>query len=97
VWPDPTGKRVIEVGTNSIGLYSTTDGKRIWSQDLGAVQEALWLSDGALAISSAGGIARLDPATGTVMSARCGWRFGLSSKPHPPTAHVEPLCAQLDR
>jgi hypothetical protein len=97
LWPDPTGTRVVEVGPNTIGLYASADGKRLWAQDLSAVQEAIWLGDGGLAITSAGGIARLDPATGTVLSARCGWRFGLSSKPHPPTSRVEPLCAQLDR
>ncbi|HSD88036.1 MAG TPA: hypothetical protein VLB44_11000 [Kofleriaceae bacterium] len=97
LWPDPTGTRVVGVGPNQIGLYSSTDGKRLWTQELAAVQEAIWLTDGALAITSAGGIARLDPATGTVMAARCGWRFGLSTKPHPPTSRVEPLCAQLDR
>lgn len=97
LWPDPTGTKVVEVGANQIGLYSSTDGKRLWVKDLAAAQEAIWLTDGAIAITSAGGIARLDPATGTVTSARCGWRFGLSTKPHPPTSRVEPLCAQLDR
>ncbi|HUS32170.1 MAG TPA: hypothetical protein VMZ53_26905 [Kofleriaceae bacterium] len=94
LWPDPDGKRVIEIAANSVGLYQTTDGKQLWTQELSAVQEALWLSDGSLAITSAGGIARLDPANGSITASRCGWRFGLTSAPHPQTSRIEPLCAQ---
>lgn len=96
LWPDPTGTRVVEVGAHAIGLYRL-DGTQVWLQNLARAQRALWLSDGSLAITSAGGLARLDPATGAVVSARCGWRFGLTSKPHPPTPRLEPLCSQLAR
>ncbi|MEO7092209.1 MAG: hypothetical protein ABI175_03090, partial [Polyangiales bacterium] len=59
------------------------------------VTEALWLDDGTIVVVSAGGLARLDANTGSVLAARCGWRFGLSAKQHPPSARVEPVCAQL--
>jgi hypothetical protein len=96
LWPDPTGTRYVEVAQSSVALYDL-EGKQLWFQQLATSQEALWLTDGAIAITSAGGIARLDPATGAVTAARCGWRFGLSAKPHPATPRVEPLCSQLRR
>lgn len=97
LWPDRVGKTVAIVGANTISLFSTATGKQVWAQELGSIQEALWLDDGNLAITSGGGIARLDPATGDVTTARCGWSFGLASTPHPATSRVESLCAQLDR
>ncbi len=97
LWPDRVGKTVAVVGANTIALFDASTGKQLWAQDLGSIQEALWLDDGSLAITSAGGIARLDPTTGDVTTARCGWSFGLSGAPHPATSRVESLCAQLDR
>ena len=96
LWPEPSGKRYIEVASSSVALYDL-EGKQLWFQQLATSQEALWLTDGSIAITSAGGIARLDPATGAVTAARCGWRFGLAPKQHPATPRVEPLCAQLRR
>jgi hypothetical protein len=96
LWPEPNGKRYVEVAQSSISLYDI-EGKQLWFQQLATSQEALWLTDGSIAITSAGGVARLDPATGAVTAARCGWRFGLAPKQHPATPRVEPLCAQLRR
>jgi hypothetical protein len=96
LWPEPNGQRYVEVAQSSVALYDQ-GGKQLWFQQLATSQEALWLTDGAIAITSAGGVARLDPATGAVIAARCGWRFGLATKPHPATPRVEPLCAQLRR
>jgi hypothetical protein len=97
LFPDPTGARIAAVGQHGVVLLAR-DGaawRAAWSQPLVGVTEALWLDDGALAIVSAGGLARLDPASGAVIAARCGWHFGLSSKPHPVTPRIEPVCAQL--
>jgi hypothetical protein len=94
LWPDPTGARVAQVGANAVGLYQV-DGKLLWQVPLAGTQEAVWLADGGLAITSAGGIARLDPASGAILAARCGWQFGLSSKQHPTTSRIEPLCSQV--
>jgi hypothetical protein len=96
LWPEPSGKRYLELAQSTVAMYDA-GGKQLWFQQLATSQEALWLSDGALAITSASGIARLDPATGAVTAARCGWRFGLADKPHPATPTVEPLCSQLQR
>ena len=84
----------MEVSANSIALYQISDGKQLWTQELGGVQEAIWLADGTLAITSSGGIAHIDVATGNVTEARCGWRFGLTALQHPQTSRIEPLCAQ---
>ncbi len=94
LWPDRKGGRVVQVGQRSVGLVGV-DGKRSWLQSLQFVTEALWLDDGSIVVVSAGGIARLDANTGSVLAARCGWRFGRSAKQHPPTSRVEPVCAQL--
>lgn len=91
LWPDRKGARVVQVGQRSVGL-SGADGSRVWLQALQFVTEALWLDDGSIVVVSAGGLARLDAATGTVLAARCGWRFGLSAKQHPASARVEPIC-----
>jgi len=96
LWPEPNGKRYVEVAQSSVALYDL-DGRPLWYQQLATSQEALWLTDGAIAITSAGGVARLDPATGAVTAARCGWRFSLADKPHPAPPRVEPLCSQLRR
>ncbi len=96
LWPEPSGKGYVEVAASSVALYDL-DGNQRWFQQLATSQEALWLTDGAIALTSAGGVARLDPATGAVTAARCGWRFGLTKKPHPATPRVEPLCSQLRR
>lgn len=96
LWPEPAGARFAEVAPGSVALYDL-EGTRLWGQQLAGVQEVLWLTDGTLAITSAGGVARLDPASGEVTAARCGWRFGLAAKPHPATPRVEPLCSQLRR
>ncbi len=94
LWPDPKGARVVQVGQRSVGLV-TVLGKQTWLQSLQFVTEALWLEDGSIVVVSAGGLARLDANTGSVIAARCGWRFGRSAKQHPPTSRVEPVCAQL--
>lgn len=93
LWPDRTGSRVIQISQRSVAL-TAADGKG-WVQPLPFVTEALWLDDGSIVVVSAGGVARLDPATGNVLAARCGWRFGRSAKQHPASARVEPVCAQL--
>jgi len=45
---------------------------------------------------TAAGIARLDPATGAITAARCGWQFSLAPQPHPPTPKLEPVCTGLE-
>lgn len=94
LWPDPRGNRVVQVSQRSIALVGF-DGTRRWARALQGVSEALWLEDGTLGIVSVSGIARLDPLTGDVLAARCGWKFGLSRKQHPLIGRFEPICTQL--
>ncbi len=95
LWPDPTATLLAEAGQHAITLYrgSTV----VWSRPVEGVHEVHWLSDGALALAHASGIARLDAKTGTMTAVRCGWDFGLSAKPHAPAPRIEPICAQLAR
>jgi hypothetical protein len=95
LWPDPQGTRLAEVGTQAVTLVGR-DGKVRWAKQLAGASQALWLADGGLAVISGAGIARLDPDTGAVTAARCGWGFGASAKPHPAAARVEPVCTQLE-
>lgn len=100
LWPDPKGTRLLQVSQRSVALFGiegagTPAGTRTWAQPLQGVTEAIWLDANTIAIISAAGIARIDAATGAVQAARCGWRFGLSSKPHPVSPRVEPICTQL--
>jgi len=94
LWPDPAGARVVAVGQHSVSLVGL-DGKAKWAQPLQGVTEALWLDDKTIAIVSSAGLARVDAATGNVIAARCGWKFGLASRQHPASPRVEPVCAQL--
>jgi hypothetical protein len=95
LWPDPTATMLAEASSDAITLYK---GATVaWTRPAEAVHEVIWLGDGAIAVSHTTGIARLDPRTGAVTAVRCGWEFGLSSKPHPAAPRIEPICAQLVR
>jgi outer membrane protein assembly factor BamB len=94
LWPDPQGTQLVLVSQRSVALVAL-DGTRRWLKPLQGVSEALWLDDGTLAIVSLAGIARLDPRTGDLIAARCGWKFGLARTQHPIPAHFEPICTQL--
>ncbi len=95
LWPDPTATMVAEAGPTGITLYKGS--AVMWTRATEGVHEVHWLTDGGLAINHVTGVARLDVKTGAVIAVRCGWEFGLSSKPHPPAPRIEPICAQLAR
>ncbi|MBV8761325.1 MAG: hypothetical protein JO257_28770 [Deltaproteobacteria bacterium] len=95
VWPAPTGERLLEIGAHDVSLLSVA-GKLLWSTPIEGATQGSWLSDGGVAIITAAGIARLDPATGAIVAARCGWEFSLATAPHPPTPKLEPVCAGLE-
>lgn len=94
VWPSPSGSHVLLISTNRLSLVAR-DGTKVWTQAIQGASEALWIDDATLAILGAGGLARFDAMTGKLLTARCGWRFGLTLKPHPVSAEIEPMCAQL--
>jgi hypothetical protein len=96
LWPSPQGTHVLELAAAGVTLYSV-DGKLLWTREISGAQDALWLSDGAIAITHASGVARLDAKTGALTAARCGWDFGLATKPHPTAPRIEPVCMQLIR
>ncbi len=95
VWPDDKGTRIAEVSGRAVSLVGL-DGKPKWTLAVQAASEAHWLDDGALALISAVGIARIDAATGKITATRCGWQFGLASSPHPFALRGEPICVQPD-
>jgi hypothetical protein len=93
VWPEPNGARILEVNQRSVSLY-TRDGAKKWTQPIVGATEALWLDDGAIAVVTRSGLARIDAATGSLTAARCGWRFGLSPRPHPRASREQPVCIE---
>ncbi|MBA2542415.1 MAG: hypothetical protein H0V17_22430 [Deltaproteobacteria bacterium] len=92
VWPDATGERVIVSGPQLV-MFGP-DGARVWTRPFVGVTHAVWLDDGAIAVVSALGIARLDAKTGETLVKRCGWAFELASKPHAGRPRIEPMCTQ---
>ncbi|MEO8843510.1 MAG: hypothetical protein ABI591_19425 [Kofleriaceae bacterium] len=94
LWPDPKGTRVLELGATGAALYRI-DGTLVWKLPLIGSSEAVWSGDRAISLVTASGVARIDAATGTVVAARCGWKFGLTATPHPQPPRVEPICTQL--
>ena len=93
LWPDPAGARVAVTSQSEVTLLGL-DGVKKWTIPVQSTTEALWLDDGALALISAAGLARIDPASGAITASRCGWRFALATKPHPPAPRIEPVCVQ---
>lgn len=96
LWPDPKGTRVLELGAAGAALYRI-DGTLAWKLPLLGASEAVWSDDNAISLITASGVARIDAATGNVIAARCGWKFGLTATPHPQPPRIEPICTQLRR
>jgi hypothetical protein len=94
LWPDPAATQILTVGLTAIALHRT-DGTRLWTRELPRMRDAIWLSDGDLAVVQNSGIVRLDRTSGEIKAARCGWGFGLSTTALPPTPPIEPICTQL--
>jgi hypothetical protein len=76
VRPSPDGKRVAIFGRGRI-LLSALDGTPVWSIGFPGIKDLQWTDDALVALAN--GIAKLDPATGATVAARCGWKFGLRS------------------
>jgi hypothetical protein len=95
LWTDLDSRRFAVVASDDVSMYAL-DGRRLWSQPLHGVVEVRWLGRDAIAVASDTGIMRLDAASGRVLAARCGWRFGLSETPHPAGPLVRPLCERRD-
>ena len=94
--PDPHGTRFLRIERGEVEMFRL-DGARAWARPLQLVQEALWLGDGGLVLAGATGIARIDPETGDVLAARCGWQLERSAAPHAFGVSAEPVCLQLAR
>jgi hypothetical protein len=96
IFPDPSGKRFLVTGRFEVAMYGL-DGKVAWERPIELAHEAVWSRDGRLVLVAATGLARIDPDTGAVLAARCGWHFGLSKTAHPFVPRGEPVCAQVAR
>jgi hypothetical protein len=77
--PSLDGTRVAAFGQGRI-LLANLDGTIRWAIGFPGVTDLQWSASGEL-IVVAGGLARLDAASGDVLSAQCGWKFGLRSSP----------------
>jgi hypothetical protein len=84
-------------------LVATTDGVRMrlvgtsgverWALPARGIAQLLWTRRGEL-IALGNGIGHVDPATGALIDAQCGWSFGELAQP--PSAFVRPSLCDLD-
>ncbi|MDX2090947.1 MAG: hypothetical protein SFX73_24015 [Kofleriaceae bacterium] len=96
ITPDPSGTAIALILPHSVSVVGI-DGTPRWSLAVQNVLEVVWGPGGELAIMTVNGVARVDSATGVPRAARCGWGFGIASKPHPASVRVESMCTQLAR
>ena len=91
---DPTGTRLAQAGERGVGVYEVPSGRVVWRHDMEATGVPQWAGDGTLAVLMTTGIVRFD-ASGAVTAARCGWRFGLTPKPHGQAPRGRSVCQAL--
>lgn len=77
VRPAPDGKRVAIFGRGRV-ILANLDGTEVWSIGFPAIKDLQWTDNDLVALAN--GIAKLDPATGQTIAARCGWKFGLRTQ-----------------
>ena len=87
----PSGK-VVEYADPGISMIGAS-GAPLWSHRIWPTG-VVWSSPEAITVVTTSGIVRLDPVTGSVKRARCGWAFGLSSVELPGPPGDSP-CAEL--
>jgi hypothetical protein len=75
--PAPDGKRVAIFGRGRL-ILANLDGTQQWSMGFPGIKDLQW-TDGEI-VALANGIAKLDPANGKQLAARCGWKFGLRNQ-----------------
>jgi hypothetical protein len=77
VAPHPSGTYIALYGDQRIRLYDAS-GKLAWEIAAPLAQRIAWLGDD-LIVDYAGGIGKIDAATGALIKRTCGWTFGLSA------------------
>jgi hypothetical protein len=77
VAPKPDGTYIAVYGDQRIRLYDAT-GTLVWQIAAPLAQRIAWLGDD-LIVDYAGGIGKIDAATGALIKRTCGWTFGLSA------------------
>ncbi len=76
----PDLKRVVAFDGKHVTLVDR-DGSTRWTAVLWGIRDLGWTPDNEL-VASAGGLVRLDLATGKPIARRCGWTFGLTTTMH---------------
>jgi len=77
VAPHPSGAYIALWGDQRIGLYEA-NGTQRWQIAAPLAQRIAWLGDD-LVVDYAGGLGKIDAATGALIKRTCGWSFGLSA------------------
>jgi hypothetical protein len=93
---EPTGTRFVAAGPEGVTAFDAT-GRPLWHRDVDASGQPAWLDDDTLAVPTPVGVVKLAAATGAVLAARCGLRFGKTQRPHPSTPRGVSACAELAR
>lgn len=74
----PDGSRYVRADPHQIWMYDARDGRLLWHIDL-ELHQLVWSYDGTQLWATNGSLARIDPATGRIVAARCGFAFGRQS------------------
>ncbi|HEY5927537.1 MAG TPA: hypothetical protein VIV11_37895 [Kofleriaceae bacterium] len=77
VTPRPDGTYIAIYGDNRIRMYDAT-GAQIWLLAAPLAQRIAWLGD-ELVVDYAGGLGKIDAATGALIKRTCGWSFGIGA------------------
>lgn len=71
----PDGSRYVRADPHQIWMYDARDGRLLWHVEL-ELRQLVWSQDGSQLWATNGSLARIDPATGRIVAARCGFSFG---------------------
>jgi hypothetical protein len=77
---DWSGKLVAQGGATAMRVYDLA-GNVVWEHALPQMSSPIWLADGGIAAVASSGLLRFD-ATGLLIGQTCGWRFGVTLRPH---------------
>jgi WD40 repeat protein len=71
----PDGKYAVELREDERIRLTDARGKQVWTIPRASAQQVTWSPSGDL-IAFGSGVARIDLATGALVTRQCGWRFG---------------------
>jgi hypothetical protein len=80
LYPNADGSLIAAVQSPRVVLLTAT-GQVRWEAALWNSADLAWTASGELLVRHLSGVARVDLATGSLATRRCGWSFGISDSP----------------